>query len=162
MKYFLFAAILLVVSCTNTANTKADSKDSGMGNRDTGAETAGHSLPQAIDGCYRQVIGRDTIRLQLTRDADSVRGTLVFDNYEKDSSHGTVTGRLNGDKLFLWYTFQSEGMQSVAELVFQQNADGFVRATGPVDSRGDSTVFQSHDKLSFGERDLLRKIACDQ
>ena len=46
-----------------------------------------------ISGCYMQVLKRDTFAVILKQDGNTVTGKLSLDNYEKDGSTGTVTGK---------------------------------------------------------------------
>jgi hypothetical protein len=79
-------------------------------------------LPQDVDvveGCYRGVLVRDTFAASLHQKENSITGKLSFDNYEKDGISGSVTGKLQGDVLQLYYNFASEGMNSIMEVYFK-------------------------------------------
>ena len=112
--------------------------------------------------CYRQVTGRDTVLLQLQQTGDSLSGTLRFDNYQKDSSHGTVAGHSSGDTIVLWYSFFSEGMHSVMEVVLQKHGNDLVRGIGDITNRGDTALFQNHENINFDPKHTLFRIECAQ
>ncbi len=99
--------------------------------------------------CYMYVVGKDSIRLQLNRQGNRVSGRITFDNFEKDSSKGSVSGQKVGDTLKLVYDFESEGMQSKREMYFLETGgelrmglgqfeprDGVDVHLGPLDYRG--------------------------
>ncbi|HEU4471618.1 MAG TPA: hypothetical protein VFR58_11070 [Flavisolibacter sp.] len=157
MKKISFIGCLLIAACNSSTSPGSESKDTA---------SAGSPVPVAaqneasLAGCYRQVVGRDTIRLELRQTGDSVYGNMAFDNYEKDASSGTVRGRASGEQLTLWYDFFSEGMRSVMEIVLKQNASGLVMGTGPVKVRADTAMFEDHGNLEFKQTGLLEKVPC--
>jgi hypothetical protein len=61
---------------------------------------------------------------------EKTKGTLIYQNYEKDSSYGDFTGTFADQKLTVSYTFQSEGVESTRKIIFEQsnnilNSEGF-------------------------------------
>jgi len=149
--------VLVLLACNNnSANTTEEKKDSEQ------------AVPVIVvsstdfSGCYRKVLKRDTILLQLQQSGDSVSGTMSFDNYQKDSSSGTVKGSVKKDTVVLWYTFFSEGMHSVMEIVLQKTEDGLIRGVGPFESRGDTALFKEHAEIKFDPLQTLQKIDCDK
>ena len=149
--------VFLLAACNNdSVNTTAEKKDSTQ---------AGQVLPVStvdFSGCYRKVLQRDTVLLQIQQVGDSVSGTMSFDNYQKDSSRGTVRGSVRKDTIVLWYDFFSEGMQSVMEIILKKTEDGLVRATGPFEAKGDTSLFKNHNELKFDPQQTLKKIECNK
>ena len=88
------------------------------------------STPQLF-ACYHAQVGSSNALLQVTEQSgEKTSGSLIFQNYEKDSSYGKFTGRFKDKKLTASYTFQSEGIESTREIIFNQsnnllNAEGF-------------------------------------
>ena len=73
--------------------------------------------------CYSKVHGRDTSKLSLVMDEETVNGTLEYSIYEKDKNTGVIIGTLNDNILRGTYNFQSEGMQSKRDVVFKVMGD---------------------------------------
>lgn len=113
----------------------------------------------SVDGCYLQVIKRDTIAASLQQNGNSITGRMRFNNFEKDGSTGTVSGTLEGDILKLHYTFSSEGMQSVMELYFKCNDSLMLTGTGDMDTKGDTAYFVNPSGIKYSDGGL-KKISC--
>ena len=81
--------------------------------------------------CYHGIVGDSSSLLQISEQtASGVKGSLLFQNYEKDSSYGDFVGKYEDNKLTAVFTFQSEGTESVREIIFTKNGnnlsgDGF-------------------------------------
>jgi hypothetical protein len=87
----------------------------------------------SIAGCYAQMLGNDVYTLNITSAENGVvSGTVAFNNYEKDSSSGTFAGTYENGILLGDYTFDSEGMHSVRQLVFKKVPTGFIEGFGGV------------------------------
>lgn len=94
-----------------------------------------------IVGCYVATLAKDVYTININSQiGESVKGTLTFDNFEKDSSSGTFEGTYNDGILFGEYSFQSEGMDSVMQVIFKKQGNDFVRGFGPVNATGDAYV----------------------
>jgi len=82
--------------------------------------------------CYHAQVGSSNALLQISElKGKNVKGTLIYQNYEKDSSYGDFVGTFADRKLNASYTFQSEGVESTREIIFEQNnnilnSEGFV------------------------------------
>ena len=82
--------------------------------------------------CYHGTVGNSSSLLQISEQtASSVKGSLLFQNYEKDSSYGDFVGKYEDNKLTASFTFQSEGTESVREIIFTRDGknlsgDGFI------------------------------------
>ena len=145
----------LLAACNNTSVTSTAEK--------TDTTQPGQVLPVStvdFSGCYRKVLQRDTILLHIQQSGDSVSGTKSFDNYQKDSSRGTVKGSVQNDTVVLWYDFFSEGMHSVMEIILKKTEDGLVRAVGAFEAKGGTSVFKNHNGLKFDPQQALKKIEC--
>ena len=155
MKIVLTAclAFTLLLSCNDSGEhqTPAENKD-----------VQPDATTKLVDfsGCYVSIMGRDTFATQLMQDGQDVNGRLSFDNFEKDASSGTVTGRVDGNIIGLQYQFQSEGMQSVMEVYFKVLGDSLLRGIGEMSTRGDTAYFVDRDNIRY-EGSAFKKIPCD-
>ena len=81
--------------------------------------------------CYHGMVGNSSSLLQISQQsATDIKGSLIFQNYEKDSSYGDFVGKYVDDKLTVSFTYQSEGTESVREVIFTKDGknlagDGF-------------------------------------
>ncbi len=153
----IFASIFLLsffISCTNDENTTA-----AVEKKDEQPKNSADTL--LISGCYLKVYERDSIYLDIHNRDSIISGTVAFKNYQKDSSHGTVEGKVQDGKLILWYDFFSEGMQSVMQLAFKPTPDGMIRGTGELLNKGDTVYFRNIDSLQFAEKDKLIRVKCN-
>jgi hypothetical protein len=155
MKKYSLYFFLLLTACSNSSDPSDVNNDSSrvLINDNNG------SMNEGLSGCYRQVIGRDTILLQLEEYNARFTGKMEFDNFEKDASNGTVKGHLENGNIVLWYDFNSEGMQSVMEVILKPVSLGLIRAVGDVTSKGD-TVLLNHDKINFDPSNTLYQVDC--
>ena len=112
-------------------------------------------------GCYRMVIAKDTALMQLTKNGDSLQGTLAYRRYEKDSNKGTVTLHSSGDKATGWYNFQSEGMNSVRQITFKVTDSSFAEAYGDIVLSGDSATYKYPSTLKFEDKHPFVKLPCN-
>jgi len=113
-----------------------------------------------VEGCYMQVLKRDTFTASLQQQGNLVTGKLHFDNYEKDGSSGTVSGKLEGDLLKLYYFFTSEGMNSVMELYFRYKDGMLIRGIGEMNTKGDTAYFVNPALVKYDGGELKR-ISCE-
>lgn len=110
--------------------------------------------------CYRWVKQRDTISLTLRTQGEEVTGDLAYRFYEKDKSRGSIAGEMIGDTLLAEYTFDSEGMRSVREVIFLRKEGKLYEGYGDVEEKGGRMVFINRSALQFGEGSVLSKIDC--
>ena len=154
--------MVLFVSCNNSSDSSVKTIDSVEKRPGSSSTKKKPKIRSDLAGCYRTVIGRDTVLLTIDESGPSVKGKLRFDNYQKDSSHGSIDGSSKGDTLVLWYDFFAEGMRSVMEIVLLRKGDDLLRATGPIVGKGDTSFFKDHKQLRFEEDLALRKIDCSE
>jgi len=102
----------------------------------------------SILGCYVVRLSQDIHSLKITsQNEEGVEGTLAFKNFEKDSSSGTFKGTYKNGILLGDYSFQSEGTNSVMQVIFKKSGNGFVRGYGDIDSTG--TRFADINKITY-------------
>jgi hypothetical protein len=147
-------AVVMATSCANSST-------SATGSENDSTATSPVSQKMSYSGCYRQVIKRDTILLRLQQSGAALTGVMAFDNYEKDSSHGTINGSVENGLLVFWYRFFSEGTESVMQVVLRPTESGMIRATGEMINRGDTALFKDPGALQFDNNAGLIKVACE-
>ncbi len=111
-------------------------------------------------GCHSMIIEKDTAYMSLQESGDSLYGPLEYKRFEKDSNKGTVrllkkNGRAEG-----WYYFQSEGMQSVRQVIFKMSGDSLSEAYGDIILKGDTAMYKYPHALQFEEKHSFVKVNC--
>ena len=106
-----------------------------------------------------KITGRDTAIVILEQKGNDVTGKMLYDNFEKDGSHGSVKGKQDGDILKLFYDFKSEGMRSVMEVYFKKVPGGLLRGMGDMNVKGDTTYFRSG--INYSDKDGFFKVDCE-
>jgi hypothetical protein len=105
-------------------------------------------LVHSIEGCYVALLGQDVYTLNiLSQNGENIEGRLVFKNFQKDSSSGTYKGTYKDGILLGDYAFQSEGTDSVMQVIFKKVGDNFVRGYGEMIAEG--TRFADTSKIDY-------------
>ena len=111
------------------------------------------AIPQGpLVGCYVAHLAKDVYALDIQSDTNgAVKGTLAFNNAEKDSSSGTFTGTYtDADATLLGdYTFNSEGVQSVRQVIFKKEGNTFVEGFGATTVVGNRESFTAPINVTF-------------
>jgi len=160
MKYIIF--ILLsgkLISCKD--NSQANDQPGTGKTADTGKVISlnYNKKPVAdVSGCYMKIIGRDTAILMLEQKEKELSGKMLYDNYEKDGSRGTVKGKEEGEILKLWYDFNSEGMHSIMEVYFKKESGRLLRGIGDMDAKTDTAYFISG--INYSDKEAFNKVDC--
>jgi glutamine cyclotransferase len=110
--------------------------------------------------CYKHTKDSSTIKLNIKINDNMVTGNLLYDYYQKDRSAGKIEGELKSDTLFADYTFVSEGVESVREVVFIKTADGWVEGYGEIDDKDGKVMFKDKSKITFDNNVVLRETTC--
>jgi hypothetical protein len=110
--------------------------------------------------CYQHSKDSSTIKLNLFIKDDGVTGNLTYDYYQKDKSQGTIKGELKSDTLFADYTFMSEGIESVREVVFLKTVNGWVEGYGEIDDKAGKVFFKDKHKITFDNNAVLKEVPC--
>ena len=155
----LYMLFFFLFSC-NESNNNASEK---VFNTDT-TLTDSTEAKELVDlsGCYMRVTGRDTLLLRINQNGDEISGTLEFDNFEKDSSSGSLKGKkLEDDIIHVYYDFFAEGMHSVREMYFKPGNKKITMATGDMDYSGDTAYFKNAPQLFYSQSDALTLVDCE-
>jgi hypothetical protein len=140
------------------ANEKANTNVSSDSNMSTSPGTT-TSPTEDVSGCYMKIIGRDTAILMLEQKGKDLKGKLLYDNFEKDGSSGTIKGKEEAQILKLWYDFQSEGMHSIMEVYFKKDNGRLLRGVGSMDVKTDTTYFTSG--VNYSDKEAFKKVDCN-
>ena len=146
--------ILLTMSCPiyfvacNTNNKNDSAADIGQAEADS-----------TFNICYESVDQKDTVLFNAIIHGDSVTGSLVYQFYEKDKNMGSILGTIKGDTLRGMYTFKSEGIESVREIVFLREDTLLREGYGNLTQKDNQVVFADVTKLKFDGL-VLQKVKC--
>ena len=160
---FIFLFGIFIFSCNSNSTsheTKNDESLPGNQKEKDSSVTGSNDRFNSLSGCYWKVLQRDTFVLHLGESGDDLTGKLTFNNFQKDKSSGNVRGKIEGDIVKLWYSFQSEGMQSVMEVYFKKQGDHLVRGFGPVTVKGDTAYFNSDKDVDYKSDQAFTKVDC--
>ena len=160
MKYILiFLFVGKLISCNNNIQTgeKANTTNPSDNGRAL-LPKADQKISVDMSGCYMKIIGKDTAIIMLEQKGMDLSGKMLYDNFEKDGSMGTVKGKEDGDILKLWYDFKSEGMHSVMEVYFKKDNGRILRGIGSMDVKTDTTYFTSG--INFSDKEAFNKVDC--
>lgn len=126
------------------------------------------SNPKIDDGitanqqtCYRYINNKDTVELVATFADSTIAGVLVYKLFEKDKNTGTIQGYMKDDLLIADYSFTSEGINSIRQVVFKKMDGLLVEGHGEVAERSGKTVFETPDSLNYNNAISLKPIDCD-
>ena len=153
---------MMITSCNSNSDSGVVIDDSAT-TENTAEENKNNPSQKdevSFAGCYMKILKRDTMVLHLQQNGDSVSGKMNFDNYEKDSSSGEVKGVVDGDVIKLWYSFQSEGMHSIAELFFKKEDGSLIRGIGEINSKADTSYFTDHSAITYPTDQAFNKVDC--
>ena len=114
----------------------------------------------ATTECYNSISDKDTIILSMTIRDGSVTGDLYYNLMEKDKNTGSIEGKMIGDTIVADYTFMSEGMQSIREVVFLKKGNTLTQGFGAIEDINGKTVFKDRSALVFNDANQLTKVDC--
>jgi hypothetical protein len=151
MKTICLLAILIIAASCDL--TKKDTEKDSL-------PKPGSSSTSLIH-CYSFANENDTITLKLIHVGKSITGGLVYKLKEKDKNEGTIQGFMRDNLLVADYTFISEGMQSVRQVVFKQEENDLIEGYGDVIVTDGKAQFKSIDSLNFNESMKLKERPCN-
>jgi hypothetical protein len=108
------------------------------------------TVPNDVAGCYRMIIKKDTATMSLNRDGDDVTGSLNYNWFERDDNTGTFKGTIKNDSIIVAnYTFQSEGVTSVRQVVFKIKDSVLLQGYGEQYMKNDTLWFRDASLAIF-------------
>ena len=161
MKYILYFLVFSnLIACNDNSHVDSQStttQSSGSGT--TNSPNTEEKPATDATGCYMKIIGQDTAILMLEQKGNMFTGKMLYDNYEKDGSRGTIKGKEDKEILKLWYDFDSEGMHSVMEVYLKKENGKLLRGIGDMDAKTDTTYFISG--VNYSDKEAFTKVDCD-
>ncbi|MFB3387403.1 hypothetical protein [Flavobacterium sp. LAR06] len=117
----------------------------------------------AGDQCYTSRLNGNIVALSFNVNShQEVNGKLSYNITGKDKNEGTLIGNMKGDTLIADYTFMSEGVSSVREVVFLQKDGTLIEGYGDVVDANNKVTFKDKRKLKFDAKNTLTKSDCPQ
>ena len=161
MKYvFLCAGFFTMLSCQNTNKTKNNGSitNTSLPVIDTAAEVkTGEGT-----SCFAYLQDRDTVMMTLHLAENAASGMLVYNIYEKDKNTGTFNGLLMGDTLLVSYSYLSEGVRSVRQVIFLVKGNVLLQGSGSMKDQNGKLVFSNRNDINFNSNILLESVDCDK
>lgn len=149
---FLLVSINVSSSCNNTAETR------NVTDKESNEVMASGSMETTQ--CYLGLPGKDSVFLQIRIDNNTVYGDLEYKRFQKDRNKGTIKGMFRGDTLLADYTFMSEGVMSVREVIFLRKGDVLIEGFGDVKKKNEKMVFKNTGDVRFDEFTSLKQNDC--
>lgn len=118
------------------------------------------NVPLSLMACYATT-AKDSVLLKISISDNSVKGTLIYNLYQKDKNTGTIDGKLYGDTLIAYYQFRSEGIESIREVAFLIKDQVITEGYGEVEERDGEMIFKDWKSLDFKNGLILKKIDCE-
>jgi len=147
----LAVASVFMVSCQSNSTTDTANNDSS---------STKDSSPVNNSICYAYYKNRDTATLKLITSAGKVSGDLRYSLYEKDSNKGTIEGIVKGDTIIADYAFNSEGMQSIRQVVWLRKDGKLLEGFGEQEQVGNKTRFKNIAQLKFADSIEFSAVDC--
>ena len=117
----------------------------------------------AGDQCYTSRLNGNIVAISFNVNShQEVNGKLSYNITGKDKNEGTIIGNMKGDTLIADYTFMSEGVSSVREVVFLQKDGTLIEGYGDVVDANNKVSFKDKKKLKFDAKNTLTKSDCPQ
>ena len=159
MKQSMLLSIILTiftVSCNNHSQ-KSDQKvivgDS--------SKTTENKIMIPVSSCYSSRLNKDTVRLKVEVFEHVITGMLSYHFHEKDSNNGDIEGQFKGDTLVADYSFISEGIRSVRQVVFLIKDSTATEGYGEMEEKNGKMFFKNLNELVFGKGIILHKGECN-
>lgn len=118
----------------------------------------------AKDGvyCFRKVLNKDVIDVQLNIAGDAVTGKMNWLPYEKDSARGTLKGQLNrAGELELLYDYMIEGNQQTETKIVKIEGEKLMLKVGELlDPNNDGhLIYKDVNQAKYLE--ILERVDCE-
>ena len=166
-KRLFFLLLIALAACNNKTGNDTTTLEEGATEGSVHAGAAGttgtintNAQPFALAGCYEMTMKKDSAFMQLQLEDSVVSGTLNFHFFEKDRNTGTFKGVLRGDRILADYTFQSEGVTSVREIVFKIKDTMLLHGFGELKEEGGKLVFENVDAVQYQMANPFIKTDC--
>lgn len=151
IKFLVLGLVISLAACNKKEDTKVV----------TEPEMEQPEITAPGKECYEYTNGKDTIQLSMAiTNGNNVAGDLKYAWFEKDSNTGMFSGMFKGDTLYADYTFQSEGVTSIREIVLLRKGDTLLQGYGDITEQGNKQAFKDKKSLKFDDKMVLKKVVC--
>lgn len=110
--------------------------------------------------CYQYADASDTINLTVIHIDSVITGTLAYRLKEKDKNDGAIQGKMVADLLIADYTFMSEGVTSVRQVVFKLENGSFREGYGEIVMQNGKVSFKDIRSLKYDSKTKLVEYPC--
>lgn len=157
--YLLALFTIFGASCTNENKNIQENDTTEIIAHDT---TFSATTPKtSSSNCYEYIKNKDTATLKIYIEGEELTGNLTYKLFEKDRNTGTIAGEMKGDTIIAEYTFDSEGMRSVREVVFVKKDDGKIyEGTGEMIEKSGKMMFKDRSGLQFNQSMVFSPADC--
>ena len=164
MKWWWISTLWLFCACNDNATTASETNDNDTttGAHAGATDTITRSSIALQEGCYQMIMKRDTATLSLQIQDSTISGNLNYRWAEKDHNKGTIKGFVRDSLLIADYTFESEGLTSVREVVFKLRGDTLLQGTGELTEQNGKTIFKQKDQLQYDKTAPFIRVTCQQ
>jgi hypothetical protein len=151
----LFSALILLVLLTSCGQQSA--KTDSTTPTDSIIQTNAREIAQPDTLCFRQIVGRDSTRLQLIINDSTVVGELDVIPFEKDRARGSIRGTRTNNQILADWQRLGEGVTQVYEVVFTLKGDSVIWRDGERVEKNGKWVLKNPDQ---GYEYVLMKANC--
>lgn len=157
MKLFSFLIILFLGCNSDHSGNDTTTIDSGETIHNNLKDTIATSNLEINAQCFQRIIKKDTATLKLLIADSIVTGELQYLPFEKDHTMGTIKGILKDSVIYADYTFKSEGMTSVREVIFKFTKNNLREAYGNVEEKNGKIIFKDKKGLQYIPDPFVKK-----
>ncbi|HEU0085386.1 MAG TPA: DUF3298 domain-containing protein [Candidatus Paceibacterota bacterium] len=117
----------------------------------------------SLEGCYVSRLGQDVYTLRVENEQNGyVSGFLSYNNFEKDSSSGPFVGTYKDNILLADYSFHSEGMFSIRQVIFKKIGETFIEGFGAFETVENKERFTNLDDITYESKLTFAKEDCSE
>lgn len=150
---------VFIISCTSNNSDKTQGDSTGMIAVDT-TFTPTNATPVNSTDCYAYINKKDSANLKLVIKGEELTGDLSYKFFEKDSNKGTISGEIKGDTVIADYTFDSEGLRSVRQVVFLKKDGKLYEGYGDTEEKNGKVAFKDRAALKFDDHIVFTQVSC--
>lgn len=160
MKKLMIVVLMFSILMGCKDNAKKEDPASQPNMEVTITETTEESVNNLDLGCYEYFTEGNDLKMEITKiEGDAVSGNLLYSYDGKDKNEGTFFGHLHGNQLLGSYTFMSEGIQSIREVVFLVGKDHLIEGFGELNDAG--TTFKDTANITYSTKTPWVKVDCN-
>jgi|GEM_PF-3089546 len=159
MRYIFLLSTYLIIACNNKTAEPATGSTVHANATDTIVTDA---KPMVIEGCYEMTMKRDTATMQLSVRDSIITGKLNYRFYKTDWAEGFLNGVIRDDLIIADYTFSSEGLTTLREIIFRIHDNALWQGVGDLTERDGKVVYVNRDNIQFNSPNPFVKVDCEQ